>query len=305
LRFRQHLRDEMAHYATDCWDAEIQNSYGWIECVGIADRSCFDLTAHGNETKKPLTAFVEFTDGAKLVDAAKVTLNKGAIGKLYKKRGEILNSYLTAMGEENYKEALALGAKLKQGPVKVVVGTEEFEVTSELVTIEETKNKVTGVHITPGVIEPSFGIGRILYSILEHSYWEREQDEQRRVLSLPPAIAPVKVSVLPLLQHDNFLDYIPNITTVLTQAGISSKVDETGQSIGRRYARTDEIGIPFGITIDHETLKSHTVTLRERDTTAQVRIAVAELAEVLRQLISGIITWESVAAKYPKVETKE
>jgi glycyl-tRNA synthetase len=64
LRFRQHLRDEMAHYATDCWDAEIQNSYGWIECVGIADRSCFDLTAHATETKKPLSAFVEFTDGA-------------------------------------------------------------------------------------------------------------------------------------------------------------------------------------------------------------------------------------------------
>jgi glycyl-tRNA synthetase len=80
------------------------------------------------------------------------------------------------------------------------------------VTIEKTQNKVTGKHITPGVIEPSFGIGRILYSILEHSYYEREQDEQRRVLSLPPAIAPVKVSVLPLLQHDNFLEYIPNIS---------------------------------------------------------------------------------------------
>ncbi len=64
LRFRQHLRDEMAHYATDCWDAEIQNSFGWIECVGIADRAAFDLGAHSAATNIPLTAFVEFPDGA-------------------------------------------------------------------------------------------------------------------------------------------------------------------------------------------------------------------------------------------------
>ena len=177
--------------------------------------------------------------------------------------------------------------------------------TKDLVTITKTEKKITGKHITPGVIEPSFGIGRILYSILEQSYYERENDEQRRVLSLPPQIAPVKVSVLPLLMHDNMLDYIPKITGILTQFGISSKVDDSGQSIGRRYARTDEIGIPFGITIDHETLSEDSITLRERDSTSQVRVKVQDTPMLLLQLINGGITWEQVQQKYPKVESKE
>jgi len=65
LRFRQHLPNEMAHYASDCWDAEIKCSYGWIECVGNADRSCFDLTVHSKASGKTMTAFVNFPDGPK------------------------------------------------------------------------------------------------------------------------------------------------------------------------------------------------------------------------------------------------
>jgi glycyl-tRNA synthetase len=115
-----------------------------------------------------------------------------------------------------------------------------------------------------------------------------------KVLSLPPAIAPVKVSVLPLLQNESLNAFIPQIikwilrrsvrlivpinhfhtVTLLTNNGISCKLDDTGQSIGRRYARTDEIGIPFGITIDFDTVSDNSVTLRERDSTAQVRVKV-------------------------------
>jgi len=305
LRFRQHLKDEMAHYATDCWDAEIQNSYGWIECVGIADRACFDLNAHSIETKKPLTAFVEFQDGPKIEDAVNVKLNKSAIGKIFKKKGEILNQYLNALAEENVSASLALQDSLEKGPTKVIVGSEEFEITSELVSFEKTKKKILGKHITPGVIEPSFGIGRILYSLLEHSYYERENDEQRRVLALPPAIAPVKVSVLPLTQFESFLNFIPKITSLLTTHGISCKVDETGQSIGRRYARTDEIGIPFGLTIDHETVSNNTITLRDRDTTSQVRVKIEEIVSLLLRLINRGLIWEEVQKTFPKVEVKE
>lgn len=83
-------------------------------------------------------------------------------------------------------------------------------------------------------------------------------------------------------------------------------MDSSSGSIGRRYARTDEIAIPYGITIDFDTLKEpHTVTLRERDSMQQVRISVKEIADVVRNLSIGRITWGDVETKYPKFEQQE
>jgi len=100
------------------------------------------------------------------------------------------------------------------------------------------------------------------------------RDKKRTFLSLPPKIAPIKCSILPLISSEKFEATIHNLKTNLTKAGVSSKVDDTGNSIGKRYARTDELGIPFGITIDSETLENNTVTLREILTTKQIRIPV-------------------------------
>jgi len=169
--------------------------------------------------------------------------------------------------------------------------------------LHESK-KVSGEQIIPAVIEPSFGIGRILYSILEHSYYTRE-DEQRSVLSLTPIIAPVKVSVLPLISNPQLIDFIPIITSQLTDLGISSKVDDVGQTVGKRYARTDEIGIPFGITIDFDTVKDQTVTLRERDSTNQIRVKISEVSLLIKHLVESKTTWEKVWETYPHVEKKE
>jgi len=303
LRFRQHLKDEMAHYAADCWDAEIQTSYGWVECVGIADRSAFDLSAHSGATKQPLTAYVEFPDGPRVVDFVEVNVDKSLIGKAYKKPGQNLIKYLTEL--DNDAACKLMDTLAAKESTKVVLGKEEFELTNKMVSFKKTSKKVQGHHITPGVIEPSFGIGRILYSILEHSYYCRKTDEQRQVIGIPPALAPVKVSVFPLIQKGPIVTYIPKIVAALTEAGLSHKVDDTGSSIGRRYSRTDEVGIPFAITIDGETPTSDTVTVRERDTTAQVRVKTGEVAQVIQALVSNRTTWADVLQKYPKIEIKE
>lgn len=92
---------------------------------------------------------------------------------------------------------------------------------------------------------------------------------------MPPLIAPVKCSVLPLSSKPELLQKVTQVTQELRKRELSFRVDDSSGSIGRRYARTDEIAIPFGITIDFETLKSETVTLRERDTTLQVRLPVS------------------------------
>ena len=83
LRFRQHMSNEMAHYACDCWDAELLSSYGWIECVGCADRSAFDLKCHTKATGVKLCAEKKLPE-PRLEDVVELVLNKGPIGKSFK-----------------------------------------------------------------------------------------------------------------------------------------------------------------------------------------------------------------------------
>ena len=150
----------------------------------------------------------------------------------------------------------------------------------------------------PSVIEPSFGIGRILYAIWEHSFIER--DAQRTYFSLPTVMSPYKFSVLPLSNNDEFKPFIKNLSSILRQLGISFKVDDSSGSIGRRYARTDEISIPYAITVDFDSLKEpHSVTLRERDSMQQVRMELKDLTGYIPQLATGFLTWKDIVAKHP------
>jgi glycyl-tRNA synthetase len=301
LRFRQHLADEMAHYAQDCWDAEILTSYGWVECVGHADRSAYDLTQHMMKTGKPLNAFIQY-DEPRVEDTVEVVIDKSSLGKTFKQKAQTLIRHLEGLDSEH---ALALDADLQKGPTKIAVGSDAFELTPAMVTFKKYQKRVTGKHIVPGVIEPSYGIGRILYSVLEHAFYIRKGSEKRVVLSLPATIAPIKASILPLVSNPKMLEFVPKLTHLLIDAGIPVKVDDQAVSIGRRYARTDEIGIPFGITIDGQTIDHGTVTMRERDTTSQVRVKIDELVPLLQALIRNKITWKDVTAKYPAATVQE
>lgn len=102
----------------------------------------------------------------------------------------------------------------------------------------------------PNVIEPSFGIGRIFYSLLEHSFWARADDVNRSVLSLPPAVAPIKVLIVPLSSNSEFKPLVTRVSQKLRSLGIASRIDDSNASIGKRYARNDELGTPFGVTLD-------------------------------------------------------
>lgn len=170
---------------------------------------------------------------------------------------------------------------------------------------------------TPSVIEPSFGIGRIMYCMFEHVFWQREvaekkenqkakaekkkgdEDAKRSVFSFTPLVAPIKATVFPLLQKQELNGPAQQISADLRRSAVANVVDTTGVSIGRRYARTDEIGVPFAVTVDYETLEKQTVTVRERDSTAQVRVPVAEVVTVLKKLTDMDMTWQEVEVKYP------
>lgn len=103
LRFRQHMANEMAHYAADCWDAEIHTSYGWIECVGCADRSAYDLTVHSNATGKPLVARETLLE-PKVEEKETPDFNSKVWGKTFMKDGEKVKALVTELDEDGLKK---------------------------------------------------------------------------------------------------------------------------------------------------------------------------------------------------------
>ena len=163
-----------------------------------------------------------------------------------------------------------------------------------MVSIERKKEVINVLEYTPNVIEPSFGIGRILYCLLEHSYYTRQGDEQRAVFKFPPVVCPTKVLVVPLSNNQEFKPLVKEVVSKLRKAGITNKVDDSSGSIGRRYARNDELGTAFGITIDFGTVKDHSITLRERDSTKQIRGSLDDIVKWTRMLIDGQISWDSL-----------
>jgi len=143
---------------------------------------------------------------------------------------------------------------------------------------------LTNEHITPYVIEPSIGVGRLMLALLDSAYYEEEvKGEKRVVLKLAPAVAPVDIAVLPLSRHSDLTPLAQDVFKLINdQTALNVEYDDT-QSIGKRYRRQDEIGTPLCITIDFQSTGDQAVTIRERDTMQQRRVAIDLLiAEINR-----------------------
>ncbi|KAF2488588.1 glycyl-tRNA synthetase-like protein [Lophium mytilinum] len=305
IRFRQHMRNEMAHYAADCWDAELLTSYGWIECVGCADRSAYDLTVHAKRTGAPLVVRETLREPLR-IEEWQIDLDKKKFGPKFKKDGKAVEAAIEALTQD-VREKLALELK-ENGKITVDVngvGDGKVDVGKDLVAIEKRTRVESTREYTPNVIEPSFGIGRILYALCEHVHWTRSGDEARGVLSFPPLIAPTKVLIVPLSAHPDFQPLIHDLSKKLRTRRISSRVDSSNASIGKRYSRNDELGTPFGLTVDFQSVKDKTYTLRDRDTTKQVRAGEDAILEAIVSLTEGTESWEDVAKRLPAFEGQE
>ncbi|ETO35138.1 hypothetical protein RFI_01936 [Reticulomyxa filosa] len=239
LRFRQHLKNEMAHYARDCWDAEILMTQGWID--------------HGRQI-----------GGGKGVERASQnqvhfkTDQQKNIQQEYKKEAEPLLKYLNDLMD---KDALALLDKLKTAPVTISIDSKTYNVTDKMFDCKETEKNVQSYNYVPSVVEPSFGIGRILYALLEHSFWERCDDKNRRVLSLPPRISPIKVFVYSLSSNrKEQQDICERLHAQLKKYHLASRIDLSTASPGKKYSRADQMGVPFHVTVDFQTEKDSTTS---------------------------------------------
>jgi len=305
LRFRQHMANEMAHYAADCWDCELLSSYGWIECVGCADRSAYDLSVHEKATGVFLKVREPLKEPYK-VEEWEANLDKKKSGPKLRKDQAKVEAALNALSQE-MKEKLSITME-KEGKVEVPVAdlpNGKVELDKDIVSFTKESKTITMREYTPNVIEPSFGIGRILYSLMEHVYWTRESDAARSVMSFKPTVAPIKVLVVPLQKDEKFEPLMEELEEKLDEEGLSYRVDESGVSIGKRYSRNDDLGIPFGITVDYDSLEGKGFTLRDRDSTKQVRASRAEIVEAIARMVKGKETWEDVAKRLPAFEGKE
>ncbi len=141
-------------------------------------------------------------------------------------------------------------------------------------------------HITPYVIEPALGVDRAVLAFLCDAYHEEpDKDETRVVLRLHPDLAPFKATVLPLSRREPLLKAAKDICSDLRRCWMVGYDD--AQSIGRRYRRQDEIGTPFCITFDFQSLDDNQITIRERDSMNQIRVPIAELQQTLTAKLSG------------------
>jgi glycyl-tRNA synthetase len=190
--------------------------------------------------------------------------------------------------------------------VTVAVDGEEYTVASEVANFSVEEVRETGEHVTPHVVEPSFGVDRLVYTLVVHGFKEDEIDgERRRYLDLDPSVAPTDAAVFPLVSDDELESIAEGLVADLRAAGLSASYDDSG-NIGRRYRRQDEVGTPFCVTVDHEGTEGDgptTVTVRERDTTAQVRVPVDEVTALLADLRAGDRVFESLRDEYDSVAT--
>ena len=258
IRFRQHRKEELSHYSSETWDAESLTDLGWIEITGIAHRGTFDLANHIKASGKDLYA-------------QRVIPRKEVI----EKKKEI--DYQTIKAEFPEQSSKIIAA-MKDGASSLSIEGKNIDIGRFLVEKEE-KVVVDRENFIPVVIEPAFGLDRIIYTILDHNLSVRE-DSGYVCLKVPYSISPYDAAILPLMARDGLDVKANSIFENLLKQKFSVLYDDSG-SIGKRYSRYDEVGILYCITVDYDTLKNGDVTIRHRDTRVQIRIKIDEIPDYL------------------------
>ena len=280
-RFIEKLPWERAHYSLQSFDQEVYvDRWGWIEVSGHAYRTDYDLKQHMQFSGADTRVFKEYE---KPVEKETVEIKPlmAKLGPVFKNEAQKIAQMLAREKPEDVEASFRERGYYMLGNHKIL---------PEYVEITRIKTEERGRRFIPHVVEPSFGSDRLVYVTLEYAY--RVKDD-RVILSFPRDIAPIQVGVYPLVSKDGLPEKALQVYKMLVDDGFTVDYDEAG-SIGRRYARADEAGIPLGITIDYETLKDETVTIRERDTWRQVRNHINKLPELLHKYFRRKIDFEDL-----------
>ena len=272
-RFIEKLDWERAHYSVQGYDQQIfLERWGWVEISGHNYRTDYDLRRHMEFSGVDLTAFKRHEKPI-IKEEVNVKPVTSEIGPAFKESTSRVIKLLSTI------DSRELEASFKKQGFHIV---ESFKILPEHVEITRKRVKEKSKRFIPHVVEPSFGSDRLFYVTLEYAY---KKKEGRTLLSLPRDLAPVEVSVFPLVSKDGLPEKARRVYHALIDASFTVEYDESG-SIGRRYARADEVGTPVGVTVDYKTLEDNTVTIRDRDTWRQVRNKIDKLPELFHAYFS-------------------
>jgi glycyl-tRNA synthetase len=289
LKQREQTRDELAHYAKRCVDLEYKFPMGWSELEGIANRTDYDLKAHSRsasnpdavgelkyfdqESKQHIVPYViEPSAGADratlafLCDAYDEALTKEPPADETTKLKDLVASFAKSVEKRDAKQIDAdTKARLLGAAEKIMAGLPGTLPELLALSDDADANKIEIFKKVRGISE------------------KLGDEHTRTVLRLHPRLAPIKVAVFPLKKNEpRLVELARSIKKNLQAAGVRTVYDDTG-AIGKLYRRQDEIGTPYCVTVDFQSLEDGTVTLRDRDTMAQERAAHGELAASLSQ----------------------
>ena len=289
-RLREQLPEEKAHYSKQTFDQEVWlERWGWTEISGSAYRTDYDLSRHMMYSGEDLRVFEPYKKPKK-VKKIELKLNKELIRKDFGSEANRIISLLSKSDPGVLKKIFKETGKFE------VPGMVSVYLKKQHVNFDVVEEEVKGRYFLSHVIEPSFGVDRIFYSILEYSYTERNG---RIILRIPPDVAPVKAFVLPLVNKDGLPELADEVYKKMINHGINVKYDDSG-SIGKSYARSDEIGVPICVTIDYDSVKDETVTLRDRDSWKQVRVKSDDLTSLILSYIKGEKQFEELGIRVEK-----
>jgi glycyl-tRNA synthetase len=285
MYFDEKLPEERAHYAAQTFDQLVRVSrLGWLEVSGHAYRTDYDLSRHMKYSGQDLRVFKQLPEPV-VVEKKIVVVDPRWLGQTFRAKAKEIMAKLRELDGEEAERMLREKGKL------VVDGV---EIPADKVKIFVKKEKITGKKFLPHVAEPSFGVERLLFVTLDHAYSEREG---RVVLRIPRRLAPVKAAVFPLTRDERLTSIARSLWWRLLDSGLYAFYDDDG-SIGRRYARVDEIGVPAAVTVDYQVLEDNTVTIRDRDTWKQARIPLDKVVEAVHDFIERNMSLEELAAAY-------
>ena len=284
-RFIEKLPWERAHYALQSFDQEVYvERWGWVEVSGHAYRTDYDLKRHMKFSGVDMRVFKEYEKPVEREQAFIKPL-MAKLGPIFKTEAAEVAEMLSGVDPGEVEASIKKDGYYMLGECKIL---------PEHVEITRRKVKEQGKRFFPHVVEPSFGSDRLVYVALEYAY--RIKDD-RAILSFPRDIAPMQVGVYPLVSKDGLPEKALQVYRMLLNEGFMVEYDEAG-SIGRRYARADEIGIPLGITVDYKTLEDNTVTIRDRDSWKQVRTRVIDLPELLHKYFRWKANFEDLGKPF-------
>ncbi len=280
-RFIEKLSWERAHYSSQGYDQEVLlDRLGWTEVSGHNYRADYDLKQHMKYSKVDLQVFKEY-DKPRSVDHLSIKPILSNIGPTFKKDANRVIELIASVDAQRFAQEIE-----KKGYFLA----DDLKILPKHVQVIRRKVEEKGRKFIPHVVEPSFGIDRLVYVALEFAY---RRKEDRTLLKFPREVAPIQVAVFPLVTKGGLKKRAQELQMKLSREGFEVFHDESG-SIGRRYARADEAGIPLCITVDKLTLTDNTATVRDRNTWRQIRVRVEKLVRNLNEYFNHKIEFEDL-----------